>query len=324
MSGQKVRLQQASARQKAALKRARARPADVFTEAMRLATANVIVPLPRLGKRKRPVELASIAEKDEDDEEGDYTAEEKAAAQEFESKYIKPRPEFSPLEPARAVCIKVSELRRRSPKALQNVMEWLADPNHVYAGRTWRITYKDEKGNDKRVTIEGSKWRNKFSGTRRLKSGRKIPKHACALKLYRESLYKKAKDGTRLIDQIGELRGKEIGCWCEPGQTCHAQLLVDELAKADAAAATTATTSHGGNGQHACSGVYPLTNVGLSTHAQWPRFAPTTFALSRPGALNPAPQHRHPSHEHKMARFMTFPAARLRILPPHIQSSYFG
>ena len=60
-----------------------------------------------------------------------------------ESRYVKPYPGTAKFGsgPATAVCIKVSELRKRNPTPVQNVLEWLADT----AGRFWRLSVKDEK-----------------------------------------------------------------------------------------------------------------------------------------------------------------------------------
>lgn len=45
------------------------------------------------------------------------------------------------------------------------------------------------------------------------------------LELYREHLYTSG-----LINDIEELRGKVLGCWCKPGP-CHGDILVEELEK---------------------------------------------------------------------------------------------
>lgn len=36
----------------------------------------------------------------------------------------------------------------------------------------------------------------------------------------------KGKDGTALIDRIQELRGRDLACWCDPNQPCHADVLL--------------------------------------------------------------------------------------------------
>jgi len=34
-------------------------------------------------------------------------------------------------------------------------------------------------------------------------------------------------DGMHLLDDIHELKGKILGCWCNKGQTCHGDILVE-------------------------------------------------------------------------------------------------
>lgn len=36
-----------------------------------------------------------------------------------------------------------------------------------------------------------------------------------------------------IIDNLGELRGKNLACWCKPGEPCHADVLL-KLANGDA------------------------------------------------------------------------------------------
>ena len=36
----------------------------------------------------------------------------------------------------------------------------------------------------------------------------------------------------RILADLGELRGKSLGCWCKPGAACHADVLL-ELANVD-------------------------------------------------------------------------------------------
>lgn len=34
------------------------------------------------------------------------------------------------------------------------------------------------------------------------------------------------REGRALFDRIGELRGHDLACWCEPQQPCHADVLL--------------------------------------------------------------------------------------------------
>jgi hypothetical protein len=34
------------------------------------------------------------------------------------------------------------------------------------------------------------------------------------------------RSGVPLLDRLGELRGKDLACWCRPDQPCHADVLL--------------------------------------------------------------------------------------------------
>ena len=74
--------------------------------------------------------------------------------------------------------------------------EWLKVPNHVYIGR----------GNS-RANRKASKWANPF----------KVEKYG------REGCIESG-----LIDDIDELDGKVLGCWCKP-KSCHGDVLIRVL-----------------------------------------------------------------------------------------------
>jgi hypothetical protein len=73
-----------------------------------------------------------------------------------------------------------------------------------------------------RPTIWGNPWR---VGGRA--HGALGPKEAVAE--YERALTRgelKDRAGRALIERIGELRGRELACWCEPDQPCHADVLL--------------------------------------------------------------------------------------------------
>jgi hypothetical protein len=80
--------------------------------------------------------------------------------------------------------------------------EWSHDPNHVYIGRNMNFYVKGALA---------SKWKNPFT----------VKKHGldqCLVlyeKLIRETLY----------DDLEELDGKVLGCWCKPSR-CHGDVLL--------------------------------------------------------------------------------------------------
>lgn len=46
-------------------------------------------------------------------------------------------------------------------------------------------------------------------------------------KVLRPGLSKYAVHMTRIVWDIAELRGKDLACWCKPGQSCHADVLIE-------------------------------------------------------------------------------------------------
>ena len=98
--------------------------------------------------------------------------------------------------------------------------DWLSCPENVYSGRRGRIFI-----NGIIFHYKESKWANPYKVTKDMPLKKSLRK-------YLDHLIK-----TRLIKDIYELEGKNIGCFC-PVQTdnndnpmCHAQLLVDLLTK---------------------------------------------------------------------------------------------
>eukprot|EP00466_Bigelowiella_natans_P011764 jgi/Bigna1/141355/aug1.62_g16063 len=99
----------------------------------------------------------------------------------------------------------------------QDLKQWTEDPSHVYIGRSVRF-------------VEGashSKWHNPFSVK---KHGRKR-----SLQLYEEWIIsgvnpctKKKRGQGPLMKDIGELKGKILGCWCKP-LDCHGDVLLKLL-----------------------------------------------------------------------------------------------
>lgn len=111
-------------------------------------------------------------------------------------------------------CIKVSNLRKQG---YSNLREWMNVENNIYVGRHGRIFI------DKVIFhYPSSKWHNPY----KLKDY-KVNK---SLILYVKYLFAKG-----LITDIEELRGKNLGCFCDHHKdknntpTCHAQVLADIL-----------------------------------------------------------------------------------------------
>lgn len=80
-----------------------------------------------------------------------------------------------------------------------DIHEWMKKKNHVYIGRN--VVY---------VGVSASKWANPFS----------VKTHGLekCLELYEEHVR------SNLYDDLKELNGKTLGCWCKP-QSCHGDVL---------------------------------------------------------------------------------------------------
>ena len=87
---------------------------------------------------------------------------------------------------------------------VEDAEEWIRSGKGVYIGR--------EVDNDK-LQHECSKWANHHT-LREHKSREKV------VKLFREEIM----INDELLKDIGELKGKKLGCWCSPHQ-CHAEVL---------------------------------------------------------------------------------------------------
>jgi len=103
-------------------------------------------------------------------------------------------------------CVKVAELRKVHDDDI-DLEQWMDMPNNLYVGRNGRVFID---GNI--FTYKGSKWANPF----------KLKDYSLekSLELYEKHINKK------LINQIGELEGKTLGCFCLQTGNCHAKVLV--------------------------------------------------------------------------------------------------
>ncbi len=112
----------------------------------------------------------------------------------------------------RVQCIKIVELRK---KGYDNLEEWMKDKNNIYVGRQGRIFITNKDGSKRIFHYNRSKWANPYS----LKDY-DIDK---SLLLYKNYLKEK-----NLINDILELKGKTLGCFCKT-EKCHAQILKEFL-----------------------------------------------------------------------------------------------
>ena len=114
------------------------------------------------------------------------------------------------------ICVRKASLQTRGYTDLSS---WLRNPAHTYIGRN--MVFYVGPG------AEHSKWANPFSV-------KKYGRGEC-LRMYREYVLtgvnpvtKKKRKGGALVGDIEELRGKALGCWCNP-DPCHGDILVELL-----------------------------------------------------------------------------------------------
>lgn len=79
---------------------------------------------------------------------------------------------------------------------------WRMPPNTVYVGR-------------------GSKWGNPFPFDHQRYLGK-----AWAVEAYAHWLRTSLKGMALVRERLHELEGKNLACWCKPGEPCHADLLL--------------------------------------------------------------------------------------------------
>lgn len=90
----------------------------------------------------------------------------------------------------------------------KNLLHWLENDSNVYIGRNLSFYVPG---------ATKSKWANPYSV-------KKYGRNQC-LELYRKHLY-----DSGLINNLEELKGKTLGCWCHP-EGCHGDILVELLNK---------------------------------------------------------------------------------------------
>ena len=119
--------------------------------------------------------------------------------------------------PCHVVCVKKAVLRTEGFNDLEH---WLENSNHEYIGRNMEYYVPGARH---------SKWSNPFSV-------KKYGLNEC-LRLYREwvvsgtnPVNKKTRTDGPLINDIEELRGKVLGCWCKPNP-CHGDILTNLLSE---------------------------------------------------------------------------------------------
>ncbi len=116
-------------------------------------------------------------------------------------------------------CLKVASLRKETGDPTINLKKWMKNDKNVYVGRSGRIFIGS--GDDKIIFhYKGSKFANPFVvGT---DEGQYTLRQS--VKKYEKYLIKSG-----LLDEIEELRGKNLGCFCDQKGKCHAKILAKYL-----------------------------------------------------------------------------------------------
>ena len=102
------------------------------------------------------------------------------------------------------VNVKKAELNKRK---IKDFVAWSKLPTSIYIGRNMNFYIKG---------AHQSKWANPFSV-------KKYGREKC-LELYQEYII----NTPELYNNLHELQGKELGCWCHP-EPCHGDILIKLL-----------------------------------------------------------------------------------------------
>lgn len=113
----------------------------------------------------------------------------------------------------KVVNVKVNYIR----PCYNNLKEWCEDRNNLYIGRRG-IVFINNNGKKERYPKEDSKFANPF------KVGRDGTLDDILIK-YERHLRKELVDGIISKEDITNLSGKNLGCWCKPNP-CHGDILL--------------------------------------------------------------------------------------------------
>lgn len=105
--------------------------------------------------------------------------------------------------------VKVNDIR---PK-YNNLEKWMSDNNNIYIGRKNVVFI-----NGKRFPSESSIWSNPY------KIGKDGTREE-VVKKYETYMKDKLNKDKQLVNQLKELKGKTLGCWCKP-DLCHGDILL--------------------------------------------------------------------------------------------------
>lgn len=70
-----------------------------------------------------------------------------------------------------------------------------------------------------------SKWGNPFSSKQNSTAEYKVSTRGESIERYREWILRG--EGKYLLEDLHELEGKILGCWCDNNQPCHGDILIE-------------------------------------------------------------------------------------------------
>lgn len=120
------------------------------------------------------------------------------------------------MDTTKTVCVKVKNLRKIG---YFSIREWMADNQNLYVGRKGRLWITEKDGNKTIFHYSQSKWANPYKVTNNMSLQESLAK-------YKNYLY-----SSGLINDIHELRGLTLGCFCDQAQPCHTQVLAELIYK---------------------------------------------------------------------------------------------
>ena len=113
--------------------------------------------------------------------------------------------------------VKVAFIR---PLGYKNLEEWCKDDQrNLYIGRRGVVFITGEDGKKERYPKQDSKWCNPFKVG---KGGKGLTREE-SIEKYEEYICEKIKEDPEKYN-LGELKGKRLGCWCCP-KKCHGDVL---------------------------------------------------------------------------------------------------
>ena len=121
------------------------------------------------------------------------------------------------------ICVKVSCIRKNKKDTHVNLKTWCNDENNLYIGRAGIVFVPNPDGTGKeRFPKKDSKWSNPF----KIKNMSRDD----VINKYREYINEKIVNNTISINELKELSGKTLGCWCKP-EPCHGDVLIEMFNK---------------------------------------------------------------------------------------------